>query len=157
MDAGTLSYIWNSSVCTVADLHAPELLKEVRQVFAEGLVDTMFASLEGIERDATATKQWRRDRQHLITDAIAEMEWWASFQREDSSPKKLPAGPARVPLAVPDLDSDYVAPQSPPRAEDWQERPMPVRQRQKVQEVLWKVMHPRFGHFRAWRFYVDKH
>jgi len=96
LDAGTLSYIWNSLVCTVADLPAPELLKEVRQAFAEGLVDTMFASLEGIERDATATKPWRRDRQHLITDAIAEMEWWASFQREDSSPKKLPTGPARA-------------------------------------------------------------
>ena len=34
---------------------------------------------------------------------------------------------------------------------------MPVRQRKKAQEVLWKVMPPRFGHFRAWRFYVDKH
>jgi len=108
----TPCYIWNCLVCTVADLPAPELLKEVRQAFAEGLVDTTFASLEGIERDATATKPWRRERLHLITDTIAEMEWWASFKPEDSSPKKLPKGDARVPLTVPHLDSDYVASQS---------------------------------------------
>ena len=86
----TPSYAWSSLVCAVADLPAPELLEEVRQAYADGLVDTMVADLEGIERDVTYPKPWRRDRQHLITDAIAEMERWASFHPEDSSPKKLP-------------------------------------------------------------------
>jgi len=110
----TPSYAWSSLVCSVADLPAPELLEDVRQAYAEGLVDEMVARLEGIERDVNAPKPWRRDRQRLITDAIAEMEWWASFHPEDSRPKRMPQPDAPVPLPplpVPDLDSDYVAPQ----------------------------------------------
>jgi hypothetical protein len=61
-----------------------------------------------------APKPRRRDRQHLITDAIAEMEWWASFHPEDSWPKKLPKSEAPVlpsPPPAPDSDSDDVAAQ----------------------------------------------
>ncbi len=84
----THSYAWDGLVCAVADLPAPELLEEVRKAYAEGLVDDTVADLEGIERDIVAPKPWRRDRQRLITDAIAEMEWWSSFHPEDSWPKK---------------------------------------------------------------------
>ena len=107
----THSYAWDGFVCAVADLPAPELLEEVRQAYAEGLVDDTVADLEGIERDMAAPKPWRRDRQHLITDAIAEMEWWSSFHPEDSWPKKLPedrnscAATARLPAPA-----SYVAP-----------------------------------------------
>ena len=110
----TSSYAWSSLVCVVADLPAPELLEEVRQAYAEGLVDTTVADLEGIERDANAPKPRRRDRQHLITDAIAEMEWWASFHPEDSWPKKLPKSEVTALPSLPpdpDSDSEYVAPQ----------------------------------------------
>ena len=108
------SYAWSSLVCAVADLPAPELLGNVRQAYAQGLVDSMVADLEGIERDVIAPKPWRRDRQHLIEDAIAEMEWWASFHPEDSRPKELPKLDFPLPpppLPGPDWDSDYVAPQ----------------------------------------------
>ncbi len=110
----TPSYAWSSLVCVVADLPAPELLEEVRQAYADGFVDTMVADLEGIERDMAAPKPWRRDRHHLITDAIAEMEWWVSFHPEDSEPKKLPKSDAPVPPLpppTPDSDTEYVAPQ----------------------------------------------
>ena len=110
----TPSYAWSSLVCAVADLPAPELLEEVRRAYAEGLVDTMVADLEGIEHDVKAPKPWRRERQHLITDAIAEMQWWASFQPKDSRPKKLPnlgTPPPPPPPPVPDSDSEYVAPE----------------------------------------------
>jgi hypothetical protein len=108
----THSYAWDGLVSAVADLPAPELLGEVRQAYDEGLVDSTVADLEGIERDIAALKPWRRDRQHLITDAIAEMEWWASFHPEDSLPKKLPkleTLPPSPPSAPP--PSSYVAPQ----------------------------------------------
>ena len=108
------SYAWGSLVCVVADLPAPELLEEVRQAYADGLVDTKVADLEDIERDVKAPEPWRRDRRYLITDAIAEMEWWASFHLEDSRPKKLPKSEVPVlpsPPPVPDSDSEYVAPQ----------------------------------------------
>ena len=108
------SYAWSSLVCVVADLPAPELLEDVRQAYADGFVDTTVADLEGIERDVNAPKPWRRDRRHLIMDAIAEMEWWSSFHPEDSRPKKIPKLEAPAlpsPPSDPDSDSEYVAPQ----------------------------------------------
>ncbi len=66
------------------------MLEDVRQAYADGLVDTRVASLEGIERDVNAPNPCGRERQELITDAISEMEWWASFHPKDSRPKKLP-------------------------------------------------------------------
>ncbi len=85
----TPSYAWSSLVCAVADLPAPEFLEEVRQAYADGLVDTMVAGLEMIERDmATPKASWREPKQ-LITDAISEMEWWAAFHPEDSRPGKV--------------------------------------------------------------------
>jgi hypothetical protein len=98
--ARTPSFIWGSLVCVVADLPAPELLEDVRQAYEDDLVDTMFADLRGIERDlkpAAAAKPWRQERQRLITDAIAEMEWWAAFHAEPSRPKKR----AKLEMPVP--------------------------------------------------------
>ena len=134
----TPSYAWSSLVCAVADLPAPELLEEVRQAYAEGLVDTMVADLEGIERDMAAPKPWRQDRQHLITDAIAEMEWWASFHPEDSRPKKkLPNIDTRCRATAHCASARLRSPATfRARAQDWPQRPMPVRQRQEIQEVL---------------------
>lgn len=96
------SYAWNSLVCAVADLPAPELIDDIRQAYDEGLVDTMVAGLDGLERDLKSPP--RRDRQPLITDAIDEMEWWASFHPDDSQPTKLPKLKTPVP---PPRDSDF--------------------------------------------------
>jgi hypothetical protein len=107
----THSYAWDGLVCAVADLPAPELLGEVRQAYGEGLVDSAVADLKGIERDMAEPKSWRSDRQHLITDAIAELECWASFHPEDSRPKNLPKlrTPAPPPTMPTPPSSDYVA------------------------------------------------
>jgi SEC-C motif len=72
----------------------------------------MVADLEEIERDILSQKAPRRDRHTLITDAIDEMEWWASFHLEDSRPMKapmpnVPPPPAREPVSLP----SHVAPQ----------------------------------------------
>jgi hypothetical protein len=106
----THSYAWDALVCAVADMPAPELLEDVRQAYAKGLVDTMVADLAGIERDVTAPKPWRRDRQHLITDAIAEMEWWATFHPEDSRPKRTPMPDNPLPSPPQPVPTSYVAP-----------------------------------------------
>jgi hypothetical protein len=115
----THSYAWDALACAVADLPAPELLEDVRQAYAEGLVDTMVADLAGIERDVTVPKPWRHNRQHLITDAIAEMEWWACFKqpgRTSSKPK-----PGSQPAA------SAGAPPSPPKVhkKPWRNAPCP--------------------------------
>jgi hypothetical protein len=97
----TPSYAWSSLVCAVADLPAPELLAEVRRAYSENLIDETVADLEGIEQDLASPKPWRRDRQHLITDTIAEMEHWACFHPGDSGQTEPPK--AQAPLSPPPL------------------------------------------------------
>jgi hypothetical protein len=106
----TNSFAWDGLVSAVADLPAPELLEEVRQAYAEGLVDSSVADLPGIERDIASPKSWRRDRQHLITDAIAKMEAWSCFHPEESQPKKLPTSDIQLPSPTPPVPNSYVAP-----------------------------------------------
>jgi hypothetical protein len=48
------SLAWNGLVCATADLPAPELLEDVRRAYADGLVDSGFARLEGIDRNLRA-------------------------------------------------------------------------------------------------------
>ena len=103
------SHAWNGLVSAVADLPAPELLEEVRQAYADDLVDTDFASLEGIERDLVAREPRRRENFAIITDAINEMEWWASFHPEDSRPKKAPKLPAPIVLPTLPAPANYAA------------------------------------------------
>ena len=106
----TPSYAWSGLVCAVADLPAPELLEEVRQAYVDGLVDTMVADLEELERDLISQKTPRRNRHALITDAIAEMEWWAAFHSEDSRPRKRPMPDIQLRSPSPALPPSYVAP-----------------------------------------------
>ncbi len=86
------SHAWDGLVVAVADLPAPELLEDVRRAYAEGLVDPWFARLEGVERDLREQTQGRRDRYRLIGDAIAEMEWWAAFNKPGGASAKPKEG-----------------------------------------------------------------
>src|SRR5216684_782353 len=108
----THSFAWDGLVCAVADLPAPELLEEVQQAYAEGLVDESVADLKGIERDLTAPELWRRERHTLITDAIGEMEHWTCFHLGDSRPKRPPEIQLAAPPAplLPTAPTSYVSP-----------------------------------------------
>jgi Protein of unknown function (DUF1186)/SEC-C motif len=83
------NHVWNMLAYNVGDFPAPELMDQVRRAYAEGLVETGFARLEDIEADLNAPER-RKDRRAVITDAIAEMEWWPSFQPKPVS-KTLPS------------------------------------------------------------------
>jgi hypothetical protein len=100
------SYAWDSLICAVADLPAPELLEEVRQAYAAGLVDDTVADLPGIERDIAAPEPWRFEGRTLITDAIDEMEGWACFHPQDSEPAEPQE--AQAPATPP--PAEYAAP-----------------------------------------------
>jgi len=77
------SFAWNSLVCCVVQLPAPELLEDVRQAYADNLVDTSVASLADLERDLVSGLP-RPDAQFtLITDAIGEMDWWWAFNPDE--------------------------------------------------------------------------
>ena len=84
----TFSQTWTGLVSSVADLPAPELIEDVRQAFADDLVEMGVSDLKWIERTVVNPDRRLRDHFSVITDAIAEMEWWASFHPEDSRPKK---------------------------------------------------------------------
>lgn len=77
---GDNSLLWGCLASLVADLPAPELLSEVRQAYAEDMVDEMMVTLKEVERDAAAPNRRQMKRYVLITDAIAEMESWACFR-----------------------------------------------------------------------------
>lgn len=105
----TYSQAWNGLVCAVADLPAPELLEDVRRAYENGLVDPGFADLAGIERDLRTRPQGQRERHHVITDAIAEMERRDSFDREEQRPRTLPKPPAPLVLPAAAPPETYVA------------------------------------------------
>ena len=105
----TYSQAWNGLVCAVADLPAPELLEDVRRAYEDGLVDPGFADLAGIERDLRTRPQGQRERHHVITDAIGEMERRDSFDREEQRPRTLPKPPAPLVLPAPAPPETYVA------------------------------------------------
>jgi hypothetical protein len=99
------SYVWDGLVCAVADMPAPELLEEMRQAYADSMVDPYVADLEGIERDLAAGEPLGRKKNPLITDAITELEWWASFKPDEQPVGKVPALfdplPLEPPLSLP--------------------------------------------------------
>ena len=107
----TYSQAWNGLVCAVADLPAPELLEDVRRAYEDGLVDPDFADLAGIERDLRTRPQGQRERHHVITDAIGEMERRDSFDREEQRPRTLPKPPAPLVLPAAAPPETYVASQ----------------------------------------------
>jgi len=129
----TPSHAWNSLVCAVADLPAPELLEDVQRAYEEGLVNSEFARLEEIERDLRTRPQGHRDRHTLITDAIAEMAWWACF----NPPRHLPSTPksGRQPAAA------ATATPSPPKVhkKPWRNAPCPCGSGKKYKHCCGKT------------------
>jgi hypothetical protein len=84
------SLAWNLLACAVSDMPVPELLNDVRQAYDDGLIDPGFISLANIERDLRRPAPTCRERLHLITDAIAEMEGWAAFDESPPGQKEKP-------------------------------------------------------------------
>ncbi|HXP62293.1 MAG TPA: DUF1186 domain-containing protein [Dongiaceae bacterium] len=102
------AHVWNGLVCAVAHLPAPELLEDVRQAYKDDLVNPVHADLATVERILRGREQGRWDEYTVITDAIAETEWWACFKRSGQRPRRPQVTPTRrAPLAVP-------APPAPP-------------------------------------------
>jgi hypothetical protein len=93
-------HVWDGLVCAVADVPAPELLEDVRQAYREDLVNPGYAGLEDIERNLRTHDGWRWEKYSVITDAIAEMEWWASFKKAGQTSSK--AAQTRQSAAVAD-------------------------------------------------------
>ncbi|MCP4538694.1 MAG: DUF1186 domain-containing protein [Chloroflexi bacterium] len=79
------SLVWGSLVDCCCELHPKELLEEISQAFAEGLVDENYTNLEWVQgqieqgKDRMLTDLRGESRYSYIDDTIKEMEWWACF------------------------------------------------------------------------------
>jgi hypothetical protein len=106
------SFVWDGLVAAAGDLPAPELLEEVRQAYRENLADPSVADFEDIERDMAAPNSRRPELQKLITDAIAEMEWWPAFRPKDYQAEKQPEVETPIPTlpSPPPPPTSYEAP-----------------------------------------------
>jgi len=115
--------VWNALACAVADLPAPELLEDLRQVYKDGLVDEGYADLAGLERDVLVPfekkEPWKREKlSSLVSDAVTEMSWWAAF-KSGRKPRRpvLPQDPIAPapPLPSPEWDDlEGAAPETAP-------------------------------------------
>ena len=127
------SLAWKGLALAVADLPAPELVANVRQAYAEGLVDEWFVSLEGLERILRERGSGRREKGRVIADAIAEMEWWAAFKKAGQTSAKSAQG------------GQFVAatgePPSPPKAhkKPWRNAPCPCGSGKKYKHCCGKA------------------
>jgi hypothetical protein len=84
------SNAWNCLADTAADLHATELLPQLRQALEEGLIDPSFISLDGLEKElaeprAVVLERSRRRAKGPIEDVVREMHWWACFHEPHRS------------------------------------------------------------------------
>ncbi len=91
----TYSFVWDGLVSRSSDLYPEELLPDIRRAFADDLVDETHIDLPWVEQALAAGKEatlrrLRGDRYyHFIDDTVAEMEWWACFDRPSPPrPKK---------------------------------------------------------------------
>jgi hypothetical protein len=86
-------FICAALVSASRDLYPQELLPEIEQAYAAGLVDTFHIRLESV-RDSLALgkdETLRRSRElqrGLIEDTVAEMSWWAAFDDGTDTPAK---------------------------------------------------------------------
>jgi hypothetical protein len=96
-----LNYVWTGLTNACADLPAPELSEEVRQAFADDLVEGSIADLRWIEgelaKDTADKKERERDRFSPIDNAISELEGWAAFRPERHTFDARRSNPATLP------------------------------------------------------------
>jgi hypothetical protein len=80
--------VWNELACLVADLLAVELIDDLRQAYADDLVDPGYATLNELlndmEREPVQPPPQSRKVYDLIDDVVSEMSWWAAFDPEET-------------------------------------------------------------------------
>ncbi|WP_353948399.1 DUF1186 domain-containing protein [Sporolactobacillus sp. Y61] len=89
-------YYFNAHIincCT--DLYPQETYDSIKRVYAKGSVDTMVIGLKDVERVLQSTKEETLNQSRnnpyfqFIEDSIAEMEWWACFDKNGEKEQLL--------------------------------------------------------------------
>ena len=88
--------IWDSLVIEAVHVYPEVLETEIRQAFHDDLVDEFLIGEEDLDTALAETQEERlealRQNPHytLVTDTIAEMEWWAAFRKPKPTKTKKP-------------------------------------------------------------------
>ena len=136
------SHVWDSLVSYSSDLYPAELLDDIEQAYEEGLVDPRYIGFDDVKRDLAMGKDQVLARladdphRRLVEDTVEEMGWWACFQEDSRAARKTRAQASAKADLKPAAASSQIKKRN---AQDGQERTMSVRQRQEIQEVLWRM------------------
>lgn len=93
------SFVWHAVIDNTIKLYGERLFDDVRQVFADGLIDPFLEKIEFAEQEiargeeATLKQLYADDHHRYVTDTIAEMDWWAMFHPEKDTPPTPPEKP----------------------------------------------------------------
>lgn len=84
----TRSHVWNALVSCATDLHPAEVMDEIQQAYADGLVDDGFVGLDEIEDDLTRSRdsvmaKHEKENKGLIVDVADDMSWWYCFKDDN--------------------------------------------------------------------------
>jgi hypothetical protein len=78
------NHVWDSIASWTLDIEADELLPDIRQAYADGLVDPLFMSLADIDDAIAKAPGWRlaatRHRWVPIDDVADATSWWSCYQ-----------------------------------------------------------------------------
>ena len=98
------SFAWDGLVSHSTDLYPEELWPDIRQAFADDLVDALHIDLPFVERTlsegkaATLARLEKNQHYHFLNDTIREMESWVCFQPPPPPPPKPKPPPQRRPV-----------------------------------------------------------
>lgn len=74
------SFVWDNLILCTTQLHPEELYKEIKEAYAEALVDPFFITLDEVERVLENPKESHLlelfQNSELIEDSVTEMEKW---------------------------------------------------------------------------------
>ncbi len=96
-------YIWDILVWHCSDLYPGEVMPEIEQAFADGLVDPFTIDMEGVQKrltagkDATLARLMKNPRAVYVRDAAEELAHWVCFREPQSfrlpepTPESAPA------------------------------------------------------------------
>jgi hypothetical protein len=83
------SHVWNALVSNSSTLYPDMVYEDIKQAYADDLVEPFFIKLENVKDDLEVGKEeilrrhvYNNRHYTLISDTIEEMQGWAAFQRE---------------------------------------------------------------------------
>lgn len=101
------SHVWDALVSYSSDLYPAELLSDIERAYEEELVDPGFITLGNVKRDLAMGQEYVLARiaddphRRLVSDTVAEMEWWACFHQDQTGDTVRTASVSGAPPSAP--------------------------------------------------------